>query len=134
MITTLVDLGVTRGDSLERFFEIKFRDRTALTPEEGELLAAQFTDLLFQVRDDPDDESPLITADDSDGALEWQTSPRVGIATHIPATRMERLSETASYDLQLTEPRPGHPLGDLVWTLASGDILPRKDNARAARP
>ena len=44
---------------------------------------------------------------------------------------MAAVSDTSGYDLQLTEPRPGHSLGDLVWTLASGKARPRLDNARA---
>ncbi|SMB85760.1 hypothetical protein [Deinococcus hopiensis] len=143
MKTTLLDFTAVRGDSLERLLPLEVGG-APMSPVDVAELKARFTGLRFQVRESPDDPEPLVDASDVDGAVEIVTLPLPedaadgtvpvsGIALHVPATRMEGLPSPAKglyYDLQLTEPRPGHPLGDLVWTIASGRLKVRKDVTR----
>ena len=133
MKTTILDFTAIRGDNLERLFPLTV-DGAPMSPSDVAELKTRFTGLRFQAREDPDDAAPLVDASDVDGAVEIVTAPVPGVALHVPASRMAGLPSPAKglyYDLQLTEPRPGHPLGPLVWTIASGRLKVRKDVTRA---
>ena len=127
MKTTIIDLTGVRGDTLARFIPLLV-DGQPMSAEDAQAFAAQFTERRVQIRARADDDAPLAQADHTNGAVRIETEP-AGVAFEVPAADMQDV-ESGVWDLQLTDPRPGNPLGPLVWTLAAGKIRLRKDVTR----
>ncbi|WP_104990852.1 hypothetical protein [Deinococcus sp. NW-56] len=128
MRTTIIDLTGVRGDTLARFIPLLV-DGQPMTAEDAQAFAAQFTERRVQIRSRADDAVPLAQADHTNGAVRVETAPVVGIAFEVAAADMQDV-ESGVWDLELTDPRPGNPLGPLVWTFAAGKIKLRKDVSR----
>ncbi|MBB5234494.1 hypothetical protein [Deinococcus budaensis] len=125
MITSRVDLTATRGDTWSRLIPIEVQTgpntRRRATAEELTALAARFTRIRLHVREEPGaPDPPLLALSSSTGALRIDPAAG-GLAIEGPATQM-RGFDGGEYDVELTEPRPGNPQGDRVWTLCTGRV------------
>lgn len=128
MRTTIIDLTGVRGDTLARFIPLLV-DGQPMSAEDAQAFAAQFPERRVQIRARADDAEPLARADHTNGAVRIETAPVAGLAFEVAAADMQDV-ESGVWDLELTNPRHGNPLGPLVWTFAAGKIKLRKDVSR----
>lgn len=124
MITSRVDLTATRGDTWIRTIPLYVATgpttRRPATPEEIAALAVRFTRIRLRVKQDADAAEVLLDLTSAAGELRLDPAAG-GLAIEGPASKM-RGFEGGEYDAELTEPRPGNTLGDLVWTLCTGRV------------
>lgn len=134
MLTSQVEFPpAIRGDTWGRLVPLELlgpdgKTRTPLTPAQLADLAARFTLLRFQVRDKYDGQKIIL--DLSSEAGEIRIDPDLGgVVLEASAAKTSEI-EDGQADLQATEPRPGHPRGDLVWTMFYGPFKTLKDITR----
>lgn len=131
MLTSQVTFTAIRGDTWLRLIPLEILEGSTRIPMPADQiaeLASRFTGLLFQVREKED--ATQVFLELTGAAGEVRIDPAAGgIVLEAPAAKMAAIQDGMA-DLQMTEPRPGHPLGPLVWTPFYGAFKVHKDIAR----
>ena len=119
MLTSKVDLSATQGDTWTRVIPLERlaadgRTRSPLPPQDIAELGRRFTVLRFELAGG----GLVLTSQAGEVAFDPSLG---GLVLRASASKMRGL-KTGKYRIHVTEPRPGHPQGDLEWTLCAGRL------------